>query len=241
MMHAHRLVPMLLAATALVGQDGAGDTADIRASLTRAGPAVRAFYAARDYAPAWTGEGRAGPAARELAAALVTLEQHGLDPARYGTARIERLLAIGADSSAALDVALTTAFLAAGRQLGSGRIRPAEVDSFWRGTPRAVDVTAALRRAAEQQRPAAELAALAPPHPAYHALRAALSRYRGAMALVGGPAWAAGRCSWPATRASASRHCASVSPRKATSATRAAPPSIRPPPRRCGASSGVTA
>jgi murein L,D-transpeptidase YcbB/YkuD len=187
MMHAHWLVPTLLAATALVAQGGAGDTADIRASLSRAGPAVRAFYAARDYAPAWTAEGRAGPAARELAAALVALEQHGLDPARYGTARIERLLAIGADSSTALDVALTTAFLAAGRELGSGRVRPAEVDSFWRGTPRAVDVAAALQRAVELQRPAAELAALAPPHPAYHALRAALSRYKGAMALGGWP------------------------------------------------------
>ena len=180
-------VALMVVATRVVAQDAAADTARIRTALSRAGPTVRSFYAARDHAPAWTGGGPAAPAARELVAALLALEQDGLDPRRYGTARIDRLLAIGADSSGALDVALTTAFLTAGRHLARGRVEPATVDPMWRRAPGGADVTAALRRAAEQRRPAAELAALAPPHPGYHALRSALARYRGVAAVGGWP------------------------------------------------------
>jgi len=186
MMHVRWLVPLAVAATRLASQEAPGDTARIRAALSGAGAAVRGFYAARGYVAAWTGDGPAAPAARELVAALVALEQDGLEPRRYGIGRIDRLLAIGGDSGGALDVALTTAFLTAGRHLADGRVRPEAVDSMWRGR-RASDVEAALRRAAEQQRPAAELAALAPPDPGYHALRAALARYRGGAAVGGWP------------------------------------------------------
>ncbi|HXV91241.1 MAG TPA: L,D-transpeptidase family protein [Gemmatimonadales bacterium] len=181
------VVALMVVVTRVAAQQAPAEATRVRAALSRAGPTVRAFYAARDHAPAWTGGGPAAPAARELAAALQVLERDGLEPRRYGTARIDRLLSIGADSSGVLDVALTTAFVTAGRHLALGRVQPETVDSMWRGAARGVDVTAALRRAAEQQRPAAELAALAPPHPGYHALRAALARYRGAVAVGGWP------------------------------------------------------
>jgi len=181
------LVTPLLLATRVAAQEAPPDTTRIRAAVSRAGPTVRAFYAARDYAPAWTGGDPAAPVARELAAALRALERDGLEPRRLGVARIDRLLAGAADSSGALDIALTAAFVTAAHHLALGRVDPATVDSLWRRVPGGADVTAALRRAAEQQRPAAELAALAPPHPAYHALREALARYRGVVARGGWP------------------------------------------------------
>jgi murein L,D-transpeptidase YcbB/YkuD len=58
---------------------------------------------------------------------------------------------------------------------------------MWRGARPPPDVTAALQRAVERQRPAGELAALAPSHPGYDALRGALARYRGIVALGGWP------------------------------------------------------
>jgi murein L,D-transpeptidase YcbB/YkuD len=174
----------VVSSTSLAAQ--AAEVPRVRSAAARSAPAVQAFYESRGFTPAWTA-GKPTPVARELAAALAALERDGLDPRRWGAGRIERLLASGRDSGAALDVALTAAFLTAGRALALGRVRPETVDSMWRGAPDDVDVAAALRRAVEQQRPAAELAALAPPHPAYFALRETLARYRGVVAQGGWP------------------------------------------------------
>lgn len=172
----------------LKGQAADGIAARIAVAVQRQPAPVREFYGARANAPAWLANGMPTAAARELAAALDTVDRDGLDPRRYGVARIRRLFArTEPESLAILDVALTAGFLSAGRDLAEGRIRPEAIDTMWTGQRGAVDVGAALGRAVESGGAADALAGLAPPHEGYRLLRAALERYRALAASEGSP------------------------------------------------------
>ncbi len=187
-MRAWRVARLCLVAAAPVGLAAQGRTADeaaVRAAVERfPDRAVRRFYQDRGFARVWSSGDTVRDAARELAAALDTIDRDGLPPERYGARRIRALLDGPADSLASLDVALTGAFLAAGRELAEGRVRPETIDTMWTGQRGAADPGAALARAVAGA-PAAELAALAPPHAEYHALRATLARYRAVTAAGG--------------------------------------------------------
>jgi len=176
-----------LAPATVAGQRaGLLDTA-VAALAPRASAVVSAFYAERAFAPAWVAESGPTAAARQLVAALDTIDRDGLDPRDYDTPRLRRLLArTDPDSLAALDVALSAAFVHAGHDLAEGRARPETVDTMWTGQRGAVDLGGALRAAAATRRPADALAALTPAHADYGALRHALGRYR---ALVAAGAW----------------------------------------------------
>jgi murein L,D-transpeptidase YcbB/YkuD len=162
---------------------GALQTAGLRPLLT-------AFYERRAYQPAWLGDDGTAPQASELLKVLEAADREGLDPRDYPAQAIQALLAGGhdPDSLARLDVLLTEAFLAYGRDAARGRVDPTAVDSAWVAAPRTTDLVAALRTALDSGRVAAELDRFAPPQPGYAALRHAMRRYQ-EMAAAGG--WAA--------------------------------------------------
>lgn len=150
--------------------------------------ALYAFYAGRGFAPAWSGPEGLSAAARELAVALEEVRGDGLDPKEYATADFYRALAAaGAPQSpevlAALDLELTRAFEAAGRDLSAGRAKRPGHD-VRTGRP-AVDVLARLAEGLSSGRIREALRSLAPADPAYERLSRALVRYR-ALDAAGG-------------------------------------------------------
>jgi len=182
---------LLAIGCAQLGAQAADSVAARIAELApRHGEGVRAFYAERANAAAWVDARAVTPGGRQLATALDTIDRHGLDPRRYDVRRVRRLLdRTEPESLAALDVALTVAFLRAGHDLAEGRVRPESIDTMWTGQRGAVDVEAALRVAtAADGGPAPALAALAPPHAGYRALRTVLPRFQLLAASGGGPA-----------------------------------------------------
>ena len=151
---------------------------------------LAAFYAARDYAPLWTGaDGGARLAA--LMGALDTAHAHGLPTARYNAAALRKAAASAHSEGdlGRLDAALSTAFLAFGRDLSSGALVPSKVDS---GIVREItrpNPAVMLAAIAISSDPAAYFAALAPKSPAYTKLMAekAALEARIARGAWGGP------------------------------------------------------
>ena len=151
---------------------------------------LAAFYAARAYAPLWTGpDGTARLAA--LMAALDTAPAHGLPTARYNAAALREAAANARSEGdlGRLDVALSAAFLAFGRDLSSGALDPITVD---KGILREItrpNPAVMLAAMAISSDPAAYFAALAPKSPAYTKLMAekAALEERAARGAWGGP------------------------------------------------------
>ncbi|RJG27465.1 L,D-transpeptidase family protein [Massilia cavernae] len=80
---------------------------------------MRRFYAPRAWAPAWN-----AAQAREAVALIGAAGAHGLSPNYYGHAVLQRRVAQAGQPDAALDVALTRAFLHYLADLRIGRVRP---------------------------------------------------------------------------------------------------------------------
>jgi len=155
--------------------------------------AVARFYAARAHAPLWLDdEGRAGMRAARLVEALQAADAHALPPARYDAAGLAAALdATGprpAAESAALDLALTRAYLDYARDLSSGLLTPRRVDRDLDLDPVRPEPEALLTRMAASADPQGLLDGLAPAHPDYAALRDRLAAYR---ALAAGEGWGA--------------------------------------------------
>lgn len=186
------LVAPLWAAHAAAGDpDPSLVAAHIAALAAGEDAELRAFYAARDYRPAWARKSTV----RALAAALASLAEDGLDPAHY---RADELVAQGAAgqtadgdalATATFDLRASRAWLAALRDLGRGRAAPAWV----RSAAPAPDLTQ-LAHDLEAERLERSLDRVRPAQPLYRQLRAGLARYRelarrgGWGALPDGPA-----------------------------------------------------
>lgn len=146
--------------------------------------ALRRFYEARSYQPAW--EGRQGQVAVQ---ALLRSGTHGLDPAQYhATELAERERKFDRQTPvadrAAWDVAVSRSLLRLAVHLGQGQVQP-ELRQVKNAAPRSpADPAAALERAA-QGNTAEEIEALAPENDAYTRLRHALARLHG-IAAAGG-------------------------------------------------------
>ncbi len=144
--------------------------------------AVRQFYAARDFRPAWTGDD-CRPAMLELATAIAAADSHGLDPDDYHRAALD-----GADlCDGDREIVATDAWLMLAAHLAGGRIDPLTVEPTWTARRPDVDLVAALERALAEGTVSASLDALAPSDPLYTALRVELARLRGALAAGGWP------------------------------------------------------
>ena len=178
-------VPLVVAADGAALPAGLPDGAPETASDARVAEqaAVRAFYAARDGAPAWTSD-----RARTAALALLARADHDGLPVALppGLDALARDATADAPDSlrARLDARLTAAVLAFGARLHTPRVDAAALygRNAWEpapGTPR--DGAAALAAALDAaDTPAAALRAFAesqrPAHAGYRLLRAALSR-----------------------------------------------------------------
>ncbi len=158
--------------------------------------ATREFYRRRGRRAAWSDGRTPSDDALAAARALADLGRDGLDPARYGgdtlAARIERLRRGGLQGLlpdpqplAALDLALTRAWLHGASDLHDGRLPDSALDRGWVAARGRLDLVRTLRRALASHRSALDLADLAPTGEDYQRLRVALWRYR-AIAEAGG-------------------------------------------------------
>jgi len=136
---------------------------------------IAAFYAARAYAPVWTGPDHAARRA-DLLTALARAPAHGLPVQRYDAQALADALRAATTEAdrGRIELRLTRAYLAYAQDLHSGVLDPKKIDpGIVRDLPR-LDPAVLLGRI-EQGGIADYLATLAPTAPAYaHLLRARL-------------------------------------------------------------------
>lgn len=152
-------------------------------------PLLRRVYAQRGFAPLWlTPEGTPRPQAAAVLAVVQGAAADGLSPADYHPDAIAaRLTSADAAARTELEVLLTDAVMAYGVHLRAGRVAPRAISTDFALVPAAVDPMRIVADAAEAAEPARVLAALAPPQPAYAALKTALQRLRAVEAGGGWP------------------------------------------------------
>jgi len=148
---------------------------------------VQRFYAQRMHAPRWVLDGEEA----QIEAALRVVARapdHGLVAADYGEANLPRPLpskpsiqeSLGEDvlEIARLDLQITTALLALGRDVALGRTSPAAIDPRWKAARPVPDLAASLAAAANAGRLDGWLDTVRPVHPEYAALQTALAALR---------------------------------------------------------------
>jgi len=147
----------------------------------------RAFYESREHLPAWIDGTRPTRQMEALLEQLRGAPTHGLDPAQYGLDAIERVhteakghfgVRFDAETVPALDARLTYAYLALAADLLGWRTRPAQLSPHWQAAPTKEDLAARLTAAVRDGRIRESLEELAPVHPQYRGLQAALARER---------------------------------------------------------------
>lgn len=141
-------------------------------------------------APIWFGPAGDSRRAADLIAALEEAPSHGLPPARYRAAALRDALNTVSDDPAAiaaLDAALTDAFLRYARDLRSGLLEPAEIDRDLQFAPDRPDPDALMVAARTVPDMRAYFEAIAPSHPHYDRLRALLAELRAEAAAAGTP------------------------------------------------------
>lgn len=164
--------------------------------------AVRAFYAAGDYAPLWTSAQGVTPEADSLLDRLCNAATEGLSPNDYNFTRLEaaqrRLDTAVKDSAdaaslAALDVAMSEAFVAYANDLTRGRVRLRDLGGEWHlPSDTTDDVTGATLGEVRSKGLTGALDGLFARHQGYGDLRRALAHYR-RIAAAGGWGTVSGR------------------------------------------------
>lgn len=124
----------------------------------------------------WVGSAVSQGRAQALLQAIRSAGDHGLDPAWYGVAEVEKAMAPGADP-AATETLLTAVFVAYAGDVSTGRVRANRVDKDIDIQQRKLDRTELLKAAAAATDFTAFLAAL-PPKGDYPALQKALATWR---------------------------------------------------------------
>ena len=124
----------------------------------------------------WIGSGAATARTTALLGALRASPDHGLDPAWYNFAEIEKAVATGPDPAAA-EALLTAAFLSYASDVSTGRVRANRIDKEISIDQRKADRAELLKAAAEAPDFAAYLASL-PPKGDYPGLQKALAIWR---------------------------------------------------------------
>ena len=150
--------------------------------------ALEAFYATRDYRPAWTGSPEASQRAAQVQAMLKNAPAQGLDAGAYDLgATVMHDRAASSAGGALYDVALTDALLRYAHDVQFGRVRPAAVYRDIELPKRRGDDPAALARDLDNGTIESFITGLSPDHPEYRGLVRALAHYRDIAAASGWP------------------------------------------------------
>jgi murein L,D-transpeptidase YcbB/YkuD len=144
------------------------------------------FYESRGNRPAWIDGDKAAPAFERLVEALRHSEDHGLDPARYNTDGFQQAVATAAQNKGRyelakvpeLDARLTYAYLRYAADLVGWSGNPKAIYATWVVAPGKVDLADHLAKAVAANTVRESLEELAPVHPQYKGLQAALQRER---------------------------------------------------------------
>ena len=145
--------------------------------MSGAQPDVLAFYQAREFRPAWAGDGKM---IADIRTALGKAYEHGLRNEDYALPRV----APGTDA-ARYEIAVTAAVLRYSRDVRTGRFRPSDIYGDASLPIPAFNAAAELNRAVANGSVGNYLADVSPRHPEYDRLATALARYR-AIAEEGG-------------------------------------------------------
>jgi len=142
---------------------------------------LRTFYEKRGFRPAWVGETRAGPRAREALAVIAGARIEGLNPNDYAVPEIDaRMTPRTPDERAVLELMLSSALADYGADLQSGRVAASAGNvgaKTYASMPRP-QVSALLASAQGARILSVYFAKLAPQSPRYRRLRGALADYR---------------------------------------------------------------
>ena len=146
----------------------------------------REFYGSRAYLPAWVDGDATTAQWKDLIQQLKYAERHGLDPASYGVSAFEDLRAKSQSKTRGTafpleaipehDARLTYAYLRYAADLLGWTHSPKQVHQNWLTTPKQEDLSARLTDAVTNNRVRDTLEELAPTHPQYKGLQAALVR-----------------------------------------------------------------
>ena len=178
--------PLQSALAALVAQAatahplGAGD-------WKAACEAVRAFYAARNDAPAWVGPHGLTPGGRSALGRLARAGEDGLDLSAFALPE-PSFDATDPDRLAQAETTLSAAIVAYALQASGARIVPTSISQLVTARPIVADPGNALHDVAAAADPGESLAAYNPPQKGYQELRAQLARLREVAAASHAPA-----------------------------------------------------
>lgn len=142
---------------------------------------VLAFYQARNFQPAWSGDAQAEDMAGEVRAVLGRAHEQGLSDDDYKLLRNGSGSTPGpqATEAAQYDLALTDAVLRYSRDVRTGRVQPSAIYEDAELPAARFDAVADLNQALANHGVSKFLAALPPTHPEYRRLAEALAHYRG--------------------------------------------------------------
>ena len=148
----------------------------------------QAFYENRGHMPAWIDGQGTTPQLKELVSQLHYSEKHGFDPARYHVAEFEQAreqsqsktegTVFPVERIPELDAKMTYAYLQYAADLLGWDSTPQKFNKNWIDKPREDDLAARLEKAIDAQSVRDTLEQLAPAHPQYKGLQAALVRER---------------------------------------------------------------
>lgn len=135
--------------------------------------ALRGFYAAREFAPAWVEGARPTEQARAGLARLARAGEDGLDASRYAVTAPAGPDRTGA--AATLELSISRSFALYAREASAGRTRPATVWALATLKPEAPEADDVLATLAQSRDIAAALDSYNPPHEGYRRLKRALA------------------------------------------------------------------
>jgi murein L,D-transpeptidase YcbB/YkuD len=148
------------------------------------------FYERRNFEPAWQHDGRPLHQAYALLEILKQSENEGLNPSDYHVVTLQEILDNVKQVSISrtmethpvqevnLDLLMTDAFFLYAAHLLSGRIDPETIYPAWEAFSPKADLAQILEDAIQLDTISGTLNQLAPPHPEYQQLKAALKRYQ---------------------------------------------------------------
>ena len=145
----------------------------------------KVFYEKRGFMPAWVDGDRTTTHMKDLVQQFKYSELHGLDPAKYPIQEFEQLreesqtrmgTRFPVERVPELDAKLTYAYLHYAADLIGWTSSPREVSKNWLTDPKEEDLAARLENAITTNSIRTSLEELAPNHPQYKGLQAALAR-----------------------------------------------------------------